>query len=200
MARIGDYTTAADATPADWVVAGLRGFAENVLSVVPAGLEAYTRIFHPAERRDRDRWKPVSWREVAQANGRVAHRAMQWCSLVGSCSLAGGGGRSQPGIWDTEPTVGSLPRDLGIVLADLLAGQTTTPERCWFGIWDGFGASVVPRDATPWFEIPHRCMLLLTGSIRAVGTTSLCMEPFGSRRTCGGPTTGPGVSPPRSTS
>ncbi len=29
-----------DATPADWVVGGLRGFAESVLSLVPAGFAA----------------------------------------------------------------------------------------------------------------------------------------------------------------
>jgi hypothetical protein len=90
MARIGDYATAPDAAPAGWVTAGLRGFASSVLSVVPVGFQAYARIFHPAQRRDGVGWQPLSWREVAAANGRVAHRAMQWCGLVGCCSLSGG--------------------------------------------------------------------------------------------------------------
>jgi hypothetical protein len=176
MDRIGDYTTAADPAPAGWVVAGLRGFAESVLSVVPAGLEAYARIFHPAQRRDGTHWTPVSWHQVAQANHRLAHPAMQWCHLVGSCSL-GGGGQSQPGIWDLEPAEGSLPRDLAVVLAEMLAAHTATPERCWFGVWEGFGALAVPPDAAA-FEIPGRRMLLLAGAVGAVATASLCTAPF----------------------
>ncbi len=176
MDRIGDYTTAPHAAPAGWVVAGLRGFAESVPSVVPAGLEAYARVFHPAQRRDGNHWTPVSWHQVACANRRVAHPAMQWCSLVGSCSLTGGG-QSQPGVWDLEPAEGSLPRDLAPVLAEVLAGHTAMPERCWFGVWEGYGALAVPQDAAA-FEIPSRRMLLLGGPIRAVGTASLCQAPF----------------------
>jgi len=176
MARIGDYTTAAEASPAAWVAAGLRGFGETVLSVVPVGFAAYARIFHPAERRQGDDCKPVSWHAVAVANGRVAHRAMQWPSLVGSWRLVHGDSH-QHGVWDGEPAEGSLPRDLAMVLAEVLAGQTATPARCWFAVWEGFGALAVPKGSAPSFEVPHRRMLLLTGSVTAVGT-SLCREPF----------------------
>ena len=48
MARIGGYQSAPDAAPAAWVVDGLRGFGESVLSLVPEGFDAYARIFHPA--------------------------------------------------------------------------------------------------------------------------------------------------------
>ena len=165
--RLGGYRTAADAAAAGWVAAGLRGFGGSVLSVVPAGFEAYARVFHPAGRRDGDARVPVSWRQVADANGRVAHPAMQWCSLVGCCSLAGGS-RPQPGVWDEEPAMGSLPRDLAVVLAGVLAGWTATPERGWFAVWDGFADLAVPRDA-PSFEIPGRRLLLLTGPVGAAG-------------------------------
>lgn len=174
MARIGDYVTAPDAAPAGWVAAGLRGFGASVLSVVPAGFQAYARIFHPARRRDRDGWVSVSWREVAAANGRVAHRAMQWCSLVGSCDLVEGS-RPQPGVWDVEPVAGHLPRDLATELAGLLAAQTTTPRRCWFAVWDGFGDLAVPAEGPPSFAVPQRRLLLLGGTVRAVGTSSLSM-------------------------
>jgi hypothetical protein len=178
MARIGDYATAPDVAPAGWVTAGLRGFAASVASVVPAGFPAYARIFHPAQRRDGVDWKPVSWREVASANGRVAHRTMQWCSLVGCCSLSGDDCRPQPGVWDVEPATGDLPRDLAIVLAEVLAEQTTTPQRCWFAVWDGFGDLAVPDDEDARsFAVPQRRMLLLAGAIRAVGTSSLRVAP-----------------------
>jgi hypothetical protein len=75
---------------------------------------------------------------------------MQWCSLVGCCSLGGDDcrpHRPQPGVWDVEPATGHLPRDLAVVLAEVLAGQTTTPQRCWFAVWDGFGDLAVPEQA-----------------------------------------------------
>jgi hypothetical protein len=178
MARLGDYATAPDAAPAGWVTAGLGGFAASVVSVVPAGFAAYARIFHPARRRHGVDWKPVSWREVASANGRVAHRAMQWCSLIGCCSQSGADCRPQPGLWDDEPAVGGLPRDLAIVLGEVLAGQTATPRRCWFAVWDGFGDLAVPDDEDARsFAVPQRRLLLLAGPIGAVGTSSLSVAP-----------------------
>jgi hypothetical protein len=68
--RVGGYHSAPDARAASWVAAGVYGFFESVLSFVPAGFEAYARIFHSAWRWDPD--IPVSWQEVAQANGRIA--------------------------------------------------------------------------------------------------------------------------------
>jgi len=135
VVRIGDFASAPDAAAASWVVEGVRGFAESVLSLVPAGFEAYGRIFHPAWR-----WDPatrVSWREVAEANGRVAHRTMQWESITGALRFYHGD--HQPGIWDHEPEEGSLPQELAPVLASLLAQHTATPDRCWFAVWEGFG-------------------------------------------------------------
>jgi hypothetical protein len=43
------YEAAVDARAADWVVAGLRGFGESVLSLVPPGFSEYLRVFHPSD-------------------------------------------------------------------------------------------------------------------------------------------------------
>src|SRR5262249_28153245 len=94
--------------PAAWVVEGLRGFAESVLSLVPEGFGAYARIFHPAWTYELE--TPVLWRDIARANGRTAHRMMQWPSITGSYSLCAGNG--QPGVWEREPGAGSLPEHL----------------------------------------------------------------------------------------
>jgi hypothetical protein len=40
VVKVGDFASAPDAAAASWVVEGLRGFAESVLSLVPAGFEA----------------------------------------------------------------------------------------------------------------------------------------------------------------
>ena len=76
MVRLDSYQSAPDAGAASWVVAGLRGFAESVLSVVPEGFEAYGRIFHPAWKGEQE--APVRWRDVAHENGGVEYSAMQW--------------------------------------------------------------------------------------------------------------------------
>jgi hypothetical protein len=173
VVRIGDFASAPDAAAASWVVERVRGFAESVLSLVPAGFEAYGRIFHPAWR-----WDPttrVSWREVAEANGRVAHRTMQWESITGALRFYHGD--HQPGIWDHEPEEGSLPQELAPVLASLLAQHTATPDRCWFAVWEGFGCLDFGDDEPPAFKIPARRLLLLTGPITAV-MTSLCPPPW----------------------
>ncbi len=173
VVKVGDYESAPDASAASWAVDGLRGFAESVLSIVPAGFEDYCRIFRPA-------WKgepemPVLWRDVAEANGRVAHRAMQWPSITGSYRFVHGA--SQPGVWDREPEEGSLPQELAPVLISVLSRHTRTPDRSWFAVWDGYGNMALGDAAAPAFEIPHRRLLLLTGPITAV-RTSLSAAPW----------------------
>ncbi len=164
MARIGDYQTAQDAAPASWVIEGLRGFAESVLSLVPEGFGAYARIFHPAWNYEPE--APVRWRDIALANGRTAHRMMQWPSITGSYRFCEGNG--QPGVWDHQPEEGSLPEPLVPVLTPVLTRHTATPGRCGFAGWEGWGArEPAVRDA-PVVEIPHRRLELLTGPIPAV--------------------------------
>jgi hypothetical protein len=177
MARIGDYESAPDAAPAAWVVEGLRGFAESVLSLVPAGFEAYARIFHPAWTYEPE--APVRWRDIAQANGRTAHRMMQWPSITGSYRFYQN--QSQPGVWDHEPEEGSLPETLVPVLTSVLTGYTAAQGRCWFAVWDGWGALEPGVREAPVFEIPHRRLHLLTGPItavrRSVGTPDWWQSP-----------------------
>lgn len=115
-----------EASAASWVTTGLRGFADSVLSLVPAGFEAYGRVFHPAWQNEPG--TRVLWREVAQANSRVVHRAMQWPSITGG--HLDGYRQPQPGIWDREPDEGSLPRELAAALVPVLSRHTSTPGRC----------------------------------------------------------------------
>jgi hypothetical protein len=125
VVKVGGYQSAPDASAASWVVAGLRGFAESVLSFVPAGFEAYGRVFHPAWRHEPD--TPVSWRDIAQANGRVAHRMMQWPSITGSYRFYERA--NQPGLWGHKPDEGALPKVVAPALVSVLARHTGTPPR-----------------------------------------------------------------------
>ncbi|MEV4379484.1 hypothetical protein [Streptosporangium sp. NPDC049644] len=170
---IGGLTLRTDMRPADWAMATARNFSDNVVGcLVPPIFAAYARVFHPALREDGERTEEVSWAEVADANGRLTHPAMQWPSITGSWrSLFSG---HQPGLWDTPPREGSLPVRQAARLARILAAYTVIPEQCWFAVWEGFGGLGLPveNEEIPRMEMPARSMLLLSGPLSAA-TTSL---------------------------
>ena len=184
-----------DLTPAKWIAERLHPFAQDAGAIIPPGFDAYTRIFHPAMRRVDQTEVPVTWREIADSNLRVHHPQMQFASLV---ALVGTPRRlndrqPQPGLFDGWPKIGSLPLDLARTLVGLLRGQTTTPERCWFAAWEGWGdfrdgsaalhtlggspddppATLPPETyrAKPWerprFMLPHRGYYLARGPLAA---------------------------------
>lgn len=168
-----------------WLVASVHGFGRDVGSVVPHGFDAYARIFHPIEDGPCTRWS-----DLAASNGRVAHPEMQYHLIASSPGEA-------PTSYEplTAMSVGSLPRPELDVLAAILAGHTTTPEACWFAVWEGYlGCSarmtvggwrsalgrlsglrrrddLVPGPAPlevlagPTLELPNRSYLLLHGSV-----------------------------------
>ncbi len=151
-------------TPSDrvdeaaWVTAGVVGFGESVISVVPSGFECYARIFHPATR---DTSTPVRWKEVASAMGRIAHPGMQWPSLVGTVDS----NFTLDGVWDQPPTMGSFPAGECLTLIGALKARTATPEHCWFGVWDGYGALSRGVQSGRTFDLPNRHYHLLEGPI-----------------------------------
>jgi hypothetical protein len=168
---IGTLELTTDVSPADWVVTGIRDFEYDVGSLVPQSFPAYARVFHPAYLGEQE----VRWAAVARANRRQPHHSMQWASITGSWRYMHGG--AQPGVWDCEPTEGSLPARQAQRLAQLLATHTTSQDRCWFAVWDGFGALPIPREGIPRVEMPQRPMLLLTGPLSAAATP-LAQPPF----------------------
>lgn len=189
--RLGGLTVAMDVSAGLWAVAGVGAWA-TVAGQVPEVFPAYARLFHPAYRyvgsapeagpgsvADRNPsgltvWRrEVRWSEVAEANGRVAHPAMEWASITGAYRYLRSNSQ-QPGIWDRGPSEGSLPLAQLIRLAEILTGHTSTPERCWFGIWEGFGdlpylGSLRP----PRLPMPNRAMILLGGPLAALREVSL---------------------------
>jgi len=177
----GPVSPVGDVSAGRWVVERTTGPWLQVGSLLPGGFAAYARIFHPAYRwtSDRDaagegskavrspdgtlRWNiDVPWAEVAAANGRVAHPAMDWVTITGSERYLHGD--RQPGVWDEEPREGSLPPDQSRKLISLLRSHTATPAHCWFALWDGFGNIAVPRDATR-LLMPNRPMVMFSGPI-----------------------------------
>jgi hypothetical protein len=151
-----------DVAPAQWIFARLHAFAQDAGSIIPSGFESYARIFHPAGRRDRDIERAVTWREIAEANGRMVHPEMQFGHIAGVWRHPS----PQPQLWTSEPLRGSLPAELGHALSDVLAPHTSTPDRCWFAVWEGWGGLELPA-GVPKVGTPQRGYYLAKGPLSA---------------------------------
>lgn len=161
----GRFELHTDLSPASWVQEHLVTFAEGVRSLVPENFETYARVLHPASLRE----EPVSWEAVAQHSCRTMHPLAQFGSLTGIHQWEHRG-PEEVSVWDEPPEEGSLPRGVGTQLVDLLRPQTTTPDRCWFGSWVGWGDVRFPQTA-PQFRLPGREYFLLSGAIEAIAET-----------------------------
>ena len=65
-------------------------------------------------------------------------------------------------VWIREPNKALHP-DLALSLVRPLRAATTTPDSCWFGIWDGFLSDDEPGGAS--IAAPHRRWLLYRGAV-----------------------------------
>jgi hypothetical protein len=173
------YEAGADARAADWVAGGLRGFAESVLSLVPAGFSDYVRVFHPAHRTAGSDRAAVTWAEIATANGRQMHAGVQLGSITGSERYEWEG---QPGVFDEPPETGSIPPSLLDPLASVLARHTGTPDACYFAIWEGVGWLLPYVRSAPTFSVPQRTYHLLTGPVGAVREIADAWQAAGAPR------------------
>jgi hypothetical protein len=154
MAVVEDAARVANA--GSWIVEGMHG-SSQVRSLVPGVFEDYARVFHPAARQGVE----VGWREIATANGKVAHPAMQWDAIAAG---------APPGLWDRPPEPDSLPPRPTRVLCELLAGFTRSAGCCWCAVWEGYASMVGLRsDATlPRLEVWNRPMIVACGPLDAV--------------------------------
>jgi hypothetical protein len=165
--------------PFQWITEAIRNPKHaDVGCLMPPVFEAYARIFHPAYRRvgpwPDQREVPVSWQQVATANGRVTHPAMQWGSLVGSWALD-----NQPGLWDRPPDNREVPVFVINALARILKRYTGAVS-ILYAVWDGYmEVSTAMREHAAQLEdveileLPIRRMYVKRGSIDDAA------EPFG---------------------
>ena len=186
--------------PANWIKERLGDWASEkgrfVGSLVPEGFEAYARVFHPAKLWKADRsWEQVRWSTVASWNGKVVHPQMQFCRIANLDVHL-----DEKPSWGRIPFYGMLPEDECQVLISVLKGFTSTPERCYFSLWHGYGflddryfkkvaKLKVHAGRSTWSFVA-----LWTASCRF---TSMLGEDGGNRRTFGGQKTGPGALQPK---
>jgi hypothetical protein len=72
------------------------------------------------------------------------------------------------------PRAGTLAPEAARAVASILARHTSTPGRCWFAVWDGWGAGYAfDRAAAATFALPNRRYHLASGPAAAAGTSVL---------------------------
>jgi hypothetical protein len=146
-----------DNVAASWIRPRLMSFASGVGAIVPPVFEAYVRILHPARA---DGGSPVTWAEVAAWSGGTVHALAQWVPMA-----QGRGSSLSAQPFQVPPSNRDLPHAMLTALCDVLSPHTTTPDLCYFGVWEGYGW--VPRDGSPVakLEVENRAYLLLHGPI-----------------------------------
>lgn len=121
----------------DWIISRLAPFASGVSAIVPGGFEAYIRVLHPVPVVNAgpvERQEHVTWGEVAHRTGATMHPLAQYEAIAG---MHRSPRRERAGV--SEPPTGELDSEVLKVLCAVLARHTSTPERCWFALWEGYG-------------------------------------------------------------
>jgi hypothetical protein len=157
-----------DTSPAGWIEERLPKHRwATVGSVVPDGFEAYARLLHPAHKKTSTyEREQVSWTWVATQTGRVVHPLVQFARLAELEDHLNG----QP-EWGDRPHEGDLPSEFVGPLTRLLTAHTSTPDLCWYCIWEGWGALFALRgyeEGHPKVEVPGRSYLLIKGSLESL--------------------------------
>ena len=147
-----------DSEAADWLRTSVATFWESVASFLPGHFEAYARIYHPFGDGAPPGTHAPSWREMVATVG-VELRDPEAAMTLAYRGAAG----EQAGI-------GSVPEALIGPLVEHLGRATTTPERCFFALWEGFADSPVAISLEPTLELPHRRYHLFAGPIQGAHT------------------------------
>ena len=154
-----------DKSEARWVEESLSEFGK-VRALLPEGFSAYARVFHPAYL-DENEEQPVRWSTIASWTGRTVHPLMQFERIANLSESHGDIYKDPP--WGLVPRHGSIPVRECRILLDALREFTSTPDRCYFGLWDGYGylAQGLYKESSR-VRAPGRKYLLFCGPLEGV--------------------------------
>ncbi|MFF1508644.1 hypothetical protein [Streptomyces sp. NPDC058326] len=151
-----------DLGAAHWLTERRPGHGDfgTVAGVAAPGFPAYARVLHPAALDER----PVRWDTVAAAYRRRVEALTDWHEVIGVERFYQNDEEyGLPGLWDEHPAEGPTPGGVARALIPVLARHTGTAERCWFGLWHGYGRC--EWDGVPTFPTPEREEILLSGRL-----------------------------------
>jgi len=137
----------------DWLVKSITTFAKDVSSYVPGHFDAFAKVYHPISNHDVEPVRTLRWQEVVPDQGERAVQRM-WFDPFKDLVPDG-----------FEPRRGTLPFEIIEPMLAALRPATTTPDECYFGVWEGFGGSVVPQSLQPRLQLPARGYHVFRGTI-----------------------------------
>lgn len=120
-------TPSRNKTELEWLERSITTFARNVASFLPGHFEAYVRIYHPFENGGNDGRIMRSWNELAASAG------VKLTDPKAAEEFA------YHGVENAQARVGRRPKILLQPLIEHLRSATSTPEQCFFAVWEGFG-------------------------------------------------------------
>jgi hypothetical protein len=124
------------AQQADWIVERRVTSTHGVASLMPDGFEPYVRMLHPVVDGAFGDDRIVRWRDVAAWSGVALGSNTQPPTIA----LPQDAPESELPWSGSSPKEGALAGTDIAALADILAAETTTPDRCWFCLWEGNGS------------------------------------------------------------
>lgn len=146
------------AAEANWAIARLHHtLGQRVTSIVPAGFEAYVRVLFPFRGRGDS---PIPWHQVAAWAGRPLFTSTTSNELLTSLPAAR---RRQLDL--ESPLAGTVPRPVASSLVSVLSKHTTTPESCYFAVWEGKGGLAPYHGPGAEFHTPARTWLLFSATV-----------------------------------
>ena len=156
-----------DISQARWIEESLSEWKfGRVGSLMPEGFSAYARIFHPAYLGEAGEQR-VRWSTVASWTGRTVHPQMQFRRMASLSEEIHDIYKDPP--WGLLPQRRSIPQEECRTLMNVLREFTSTPDRCFFCLWDGYG-NIDTRlyEASARVRVPGRDYLLFHGPLDAV--------------------------------
>ena len=163
-----------DVSHARWIEESLSDFG-TLRSMLPSGFSDYARIFHPAYLDEE--MKQVRWATVASWTGQQVHPLTQFERIAGLDEDTGVMHPDPP--WGSHPDNGSIPEAECRALVEVLRDVTSTPGRCYFGLWEGYG-NIDKRLYNPDSRVraPGRDYLLFSGPLDTVMAFLRRVGPF----------------------
>jgi hypothetical protein len=155
---------ATDAESANWILDLLHPFAQDVGSVIPDCFQAYVRVMHPAHFGfTAGTAVPVRWSDIAAENEWTVQQEMQQVGIMAMPSRFSR--HTGKMLWSSHPEIGRMPRDIATRLMQTLRLHTSSSDRCWFAIWEGWGDLNIIDGTVPKVLVPQREMFLFNGTI-----------------------------------
>lgn len=158
-----DAVWSPNVSEADWIAESFEHPLPSPAEFVVGGLAAYAQILHPAEEEGLGS-RTVRWSEVAAWSG-LPLRSESGFESIALPQIR----PSSPRPWSGQgPDEGRLYRPYVEALTSILRHGTTTPDSCWFCVWEGYGdPDLVPPEANtgPRVHLPDRSYLLFHGPV-----------------------------------